>query len=345
MSRKPFLRAEFLDAKNDIRNRKLDDDNQKIGFLYVEDITDKEFWQKIAIKHTVMVYQNNASFFMAGKGNLLYYKNEGESETLLDKCSRTLLIAIDSDFDVLCPNVIDNNWIHHKNKNFILQTYTHGRENITFSPNCLHQILENKFKLYIDNHPNPILSIFEKLSEIWFEPYQKFLFLHNQKNTNFTHDDWIKAISFKNQEIKMIALNQDFSAYQNRISDLNQQLNQYIENQNDFMMFCKHLAEKGFSKYHVWAFIRCHDFENKFVEPILKDVIKARQNKELGDVEKQYSQNEIGSRKQEIANYFKEINSLKTVLHHYFYDVYFPNHQHQDYFLQKIVTDYQRVIA
>lgn len=321
-------RDDYTKAYSIVKSRK----QKTLGVIYIEDITDKQFWQNIAVHHEVKLY-SDAGKMITGKSKLLQI------------CSANQLIAIDSDFDELCPNHRDESILLSEKKQYILQTYAHGRENITFSPNYLHQILENKFKLYIDNHPNPILSIFEKLSEIWFESYQKFLFLHNHKNTNFTHDDWIKSISFKNQEIKMIALNQDFSIYQNRISDLNQQLNQHIENQNDFMMFCKHLAEKGFSKYHVWAFIRCHDFENKFVEPILKEIIKVRQNKELGDVEKQYSENEISSRKQEIVNYFKEINSLKTILHHYFYDVYFPNHKHNDYFLQKIVIDYAQVIS
>ncbi|WLF84201.1 hypothetical protein [Moraxella sp. ZY210820] len=321
-------RDDYTKAYSIMKSRK----QKTLGVIYIEDITDKQFWQNIAVHHEVKLY-SDAGKTITGKSKLLQI------------CSANQLIAIDSDFDVLCPNHRDESILLSEKQQYILQTYAHGRENITFSPNYLHQILENKFKLYIDNHPNPILSIFEKLSEIWFESYQKFLFLHNQKNTNFTHDDWIKAISLQNQESKMIALSQDFSAYQERMLVLNQKLNQYIENQNDFMMFCEHLVEKGFIQNNVWAFIRCHDFENKFVEPILKEIIKVRQNKELGDVEKQYSPNEISSRKQEIANYFKEINSLKTVLYHYFYDVYFPNLKHNDYFLQKIAADYQRVIA
>lgn len=321
-------RDDYTKAYSIVKSRK----QKTLGVIYIEDITDKQFWQNIAVHHEVKLY-SDAGKMITGKSKLLQI------------CSANQLIAIDSDFDELCPNHRDESILLSEKQQYILQTYAHGRENITFSPYCLYQILENKFRLYIDNHINPILDIFEKLSEIWFEPYQKFLFLYHQKNINFTHDDWINEISLQNKESQMIALTQDFSAYQNRILDLNQKLNQYIDSQNDFTLFCEYLKTKGFEKERVWAFIRCHDFENKFVEPILKEIIKVRQNKELGDVEKQYSPNEISSRKQEIANYFKEINSLKTVLHHYFYDVYFPNYQHQDYFLQKIVADYQKVIA
>lgn len=344
MSRKPFVRKSFLETKNDIRNRKLDDTNKKIGYLYVEDITDKEFWQKIATEHTVMVYQNNAKFFMVGKGNLLYYKNDGESESLLDKCSHRLLIAIDSDFDEVCPNSIESNWIFHHNKKFILQTYAHGRENIVFSPDCLYQILEHKFKLYIDNHNNPILDIFEKLSALWFEPYQKFLFLYNQKNASFTHDDWIKEISFQNQEKKDIALNQDFSAYQARMSALNQKLNQYLDNQDEFISFCKHLREKGFSKEYVWAFIRCHDFESQFVQVLLGVLKHHRLHQEKLYIQQNFSGQEIGNQNRKLANYFNDKMDSQTVLENYFYDTYCQNYKHQDLFLQKIVADYQRVI-
>lgn len=321
-------RDDYTKAYSIMKSRK----QKTLGVIYIEDITDKQFWQKITVHHEVKLY-SDAGKIITGKSKLLQI------------CSANQLIAIDSDFDGLCPNHRDESILLSEKKQYILQTYTHGRENITFSPNCLHQILENKFKLYIDNHPNPILSIFEKLSEIWFESYQKFLFLHNQRNTNFTHDDWIKAISFKNQEIKMIALNQDFSAYQNRISDLNQQLNQYIENQHNFMMFCEHLAKNDFSQHHVWAFIRCHDFECQFVQVLMKELRYNRFHQEKKYIQQHFSGKEIANQNSKVANYFDGKMDSQTVLENYFYDTYLPNYKHQDYFLQKIVADYQRVIS
>lgn len=342
MSRRPFVRDNFLATINDMNNRRLNEQDRKIGYIYIENITDKPFWQKIATKHKVMVYQNNSKFFMTGKSSILYYKNNGENETLLDKCSKELLIAIDSDFDNLCPNANNSDWLTHQNKAFVLQTYTYGRENLIFSPKCLHAILESKFKLYNDTHTNPILAIFQKLSEIWFAPYQKFLYLYNQGV--YSHDDWIKEISFQNQECQDIAIRQDFNDYQHRLSVFNTQLNTYIDNQNDFNEFCTHLTKQDFLKDTVWAFIRCHDFEKQFVEPLMKEIIKDRQNKEFGDVQNTYSDNEIGNRRKELANYFKDIHHLKTILHHYFYDVYFQTAKNSQLFLNKIIQDYNKII-
>lgn len=342
MSRRPFVRDVFLSTSNDMRNKRLNKQDRKIGYLYIENITDKPFWQKIATEHNMMVYQNNAKFFMAGKSNILYYKNNGENETLLDKCSKELLIAIDSDFDNLCPNTNNSDWLTHQNKAFVLQTYAHGRENIVFSPDCLYAILENKFKLYLDIHNNPILDIFQELSEIWLAPYQKFLYLYNQGV--YSHNDWIKEIGFQNKECQDIAIKQDFTYYKNRLNKLNDELSIKIDNQNDFDKFCNHLTQKGFLKNTVWAFIRCHDFEKQFVEPLMKEIIKDRQSKEFNSVQDNYADNEISNRRKELANYFKDINHLTTILHHYFYDVYFQTAKNSHLFLSKITQDYHKII-
>ncbi|WP_066804706.1 DUF4435 domain-containing protein [Moraxella oblonga] len=306
-------------------------DKSKLGIIYIEDITDKQFWQKIATKHEVKLYSENGST-ITGKSKLLQI------------CNQNQLIAIDSDFDYLCPNYRDESILFHNNSSFILQTYTHGRENITYSPECLHRILENKFQLYLENHYNPILDIFNELSKIWFEPYCKLLFLLNNKYHQISHDDWINTIKFSNQECQDIALKQDFSSYKDRISKFHNQLNQCTQNQNDFLKFCNELEQKNFTNHTVWAFIRCHDFENKFVEPLIKEIIKSRQSKELGDIDSQYSKNEIGNRKSEIINYFKEVNHIKTILHHYFYDTYFDVAKNSNIFLAKIIQDYQYII-
>lgn len=304
-------------------------DKSKLGVIYIEDISDKPFWQKIAAKHEIKLYSENGKS-ITGKSKLLQI------------CSPNQLIAIDSDFDNLCPNTNSNDWINRKNKEFVLQTYAHGRENLIFSPDCLHAVLESKFKLYSDIHTNPILAIFQKLSDIWFTPYQKFLYLYNQER--HSHDDWIKAIFFQNQECQDIAIRQEFNAYQDRLLALDSQLNANIDNQNDFDEFCTHLTEQDFLKDTVWAFIRCHDFEKQFVEPLMKEIIKDRQNKEFGDVQDTYSDNEIGNRRKELSNYFKDIHHLKTILHHYFYDVYFQTAKHSHLFLNKIIQDYNKII-
>ena len=280
---------------------------------------------------------------MPGKSNLLFYKNAGETESLLDKSNKGLLIAIDSDFDELCPNSITQNWANHQNSRFVLRTYAHGRENIIFSPECLHEILDKKFKLYLDNHDNPIFNIFKQLSAIWFEPYQKFLYLFNQKQ--YEYDDWISKIQVHKQKCQDIALKNDFSAYTSLLSEFDAEMNQQISNQDDFQTFCDELTNKSFNKENVWAFIRCHDFENKFVLPLMKEIVKNRQKQELGDVENHYVQNESGTRKQAVSNYFKEINNLQTILHHYFYDVYFDYAKNRNIFIKKIIADYGNLIT
>lgn len=318
-------RDDYAKAYSTIKSRK----QKTQGVIYLEDITDKDFWGGIAFNHVVKLYSENGRTF-TGKSKLLQI------------CSANQLIAIDSDFDDLCPQHHPESILCAQNKDYILQTYAHGRENIVFSPECLHEILDSKFKLYLDNHDNPILAIFQKLSAIWFEPYRKFLFLFNQNQ--YQHDDWIAQIQFHNKECQEIALKQDFSNYVMRLAKWNDELNQSIHNQADFEQFCIHLQSKNFDKTNVWAFIHCHNFESQFVEKLFKEIVANRQNQEKQYVETQFSSNEINDQRKKIFNQFAAMNDIKTVLNHYFYDVYFPQAKETDVFLRKIVADYAKII-
>lgn len=328
-------RDDYAKTYSMIKSRK----KKSLGVIYIEDITDKQFWQKIATHHEIKLYSEQGKT-ITGKSKLLQI------------CSKHQLIAIDSDFDDLCPNHRPESAICHNKSTFILQTYAHGRENIVFSPDYLHEILNKKFQLYIDNHDNPILAIFEKLSEIWFEPYQKFLYLFDEQKC--IHDDWILQIQFQtigkqkyheSKECQDIAVKQDFSEYAQRLSDFDDKLTQKISNQADFKKFCEHLTVKGFNKETVWAFIRCHDFEEKFVLPLMKSIHENRKNKEFGYIVDKYTEREIGSRKGEIANHFNNQNDLLTILHHYFYDVHFNIAKTSNPFLNKTIQDYHHIIT
>lgn len=299
------------------------------GVIYIEDISDKLFWQKIAINHEIKLYSENGAN-ITGKSKLLKI------------CSPNQLIAIDSDFDDICPNHRDDSILLSNKSDFILKTYAHGRENIVFSPECLSEILDNKFSLYMDNHDNPISDIFNQLSEIWYEPYQKFLYLFDSRKCEY--NKWIDEIKFKNDECKDISSNQNFDTYQTRISKFDNKLFYLIDDYDDFNKFCDELKQKNFNKNTVWAFIHCHDFEKCFVAPILNCITKDRQDKEMGDIDNNYTHNEIGDRKREIANHFKQINKIETVLHHYFYDVYFNVAKNSHMFLSKIIQDYDKIL-
>ncbi len=302
-------------------------DKSKLGVIYIENITDKQFWQKIATKHEVKLYSEQGKI-ITGKSKLLQI------------CSPNQLIAIDSDFDYLCPEHRVESIICSEKNDFILQTYAHGIENILFSPDFLHKVLSEKFYLYLDNHSNPIFNLFETLSDIWYSPYKKFLYLLNCQNTDFQHQDWITVIQLNGEKNFNIS-----QAYREKVAALDNKLNQSIDNPNKYNDFCEKLVAKGFSQTNIYAFIRCHDFKDSCVMPMMKEIIRDRQEKEKAYIEKQFADGEIGNRKKEVANFFKNENSLATVLHQYFYDVYFEHAKQNDFFVKKIVGKYQTVLA
>lgn len=309
-------------------------DKSKLGVIFIEDITDKPFWQKIAYKHEVKLYSE--------KGQAITGKSK-----LLQICSQNQLIAIDSDFDWICPNHRDESALCSEKKDFILQTYAHGCENLVLSPEYLHDVLNQHFKLYLDNHDNRIQEIVQKLADCWFESYRKFLFLMNNQFDKFTHDDWMKAIIFQGKESQEIALQLDFTKYQKRLLELDNQLNQYVENKQDYQKFCEDLTNLGFETQRVYGFIRCHDWESQFVLPIMKEISNARMECEKAHIDKIYSNNRKANSdgKKHVSNYFKEKNNLTTVLNLQFDSHYFEKACVDNFFIQKIVQDYERIIG
>ena len=301
------------------------------GVIFIEDISDKAFWEKIATQHIVQLYSENGQS-ITGKSKLLKI------------CSSNQLIAVDSDFDWVCPNHRTESALCSEKKDFILQTYAHGRENLVLSPDYLHDVLNQHFKLYLDNHDNRIQEIVHKLADCWVEPYRKFLFLMNNQFDKFTHDDWINAIIFQGKESQEIALDLNFTQYQKRLSELDNQLNQYIENQQDYKQFCENLANLGFETQRVYGFIRCHDWEENFVFPIIEMICSNRIKKEMDNVSHLF-QDELKSRKEQINHHFKKNCGIQTILHNHFYQSYFSSAHAENFFIQKIVQDYQRIIG
>lgn len=302
------------------------------GVIFIEDISDKAFWEKIATQHIVQLYSENGQP-ITGKSKLLKI------------CSSNQLIAVDSDFDWVCPNHHDESALCSAKKDFILQTYAHGRENLVLSPDYLHDVLNQHFKLYLDNHDNRIQEIVQKLAECWFEPYRKFLFLKDNGFSQFTHKHWIKHITFKGKESQEIALKLNFEKYEQRLLELDNHLNQYITNEQNYQEFCEHLTKQGFSKQRVYGFIQCHSWKDKFVFPIIEMICSQRIKTEMRSIGNYFQGKELSNRRGQINKHFKENCGIQTILHNHFYQSYFSSARADNFFIQKIVKDYQRIIS
>lgn len=302
------------------------------GVIFIEDISDKAFWEKIATQHIVQLYSENGQA-ITGKSKLLQI------------CSSNQLIAVDSDFDWVCPNHRDESALCSTKKDFILQTYAHSRENLVLSPEYLHDVLNQNFKVHLDNHENRIQEIMQKLAECWFEPYRKFLFLMNHQFAELTHDDWINATIFQGKESQEIALQLDFTKYQERLLDLDKHLNQKITNQNqqqNYQKFCADLTNLGFDTQHVYGFIRGHDWEDKFVFKIISEIYSQRIKTEMMYAKQNFQDAELKNKREQIHEKF---SGMKQILHNHFYQSYFSSAHAENFFIQKIVQDYQRIIG
>ena len=98
-----------------------------VGTIFVEDQSDQVFWSKIFQKTAFANYdikplailKDNEINYLNGKRNLeAYYKNANES----------VLVAVDSDFDYLCPEL--NEYASHINNDYVVHTFAYSRESV-----------------------------------------------------------------------------------------------------------------------------------------------------------------------------------------------------------------------
>lgn len=298
------------------------------GVIYIEDILDKNFWEKIATSHLVKLYSEGGRDF-TGKSKLL------------NICNKNNIIAIDSDFDYICTCHRQDSKLFWQKKDYILQTYAYSRENLIYTANYLFETLKEKFKLYLDNHQNQIIDIMTGLSNVLYPIYQKYLFLKNERiNLPFTWENEIGLnmdTDLLNQIVRL-----DFVNYSTKIQLLDEKLTPLISDPQKYSLFCSELASKGFDKSTTLYFIRGHDIEEKIVLPIMHQLIENRKRREKEYVEQHFSENEQSER---VKSLFNEFAKCGDTLKHYFIDVYISTAKQNDFFIRKILDDYNVILT
>lgn len=327
MTSKQELWGRYAVSFGSIRSHK----TKSKGVIYIEDITDKPFWEEIAVNHFIQLYSDGDRNF-TGKSKIL------------NICSQNNIIAIDSDFDFICPSHRDECILFWNNQDYILQTYAYSRENLIYSSEYLADFLDNKFKVYLDNHPNQIVDIMNGLSTVLYEPYLKYLFLKNEKvSLPFKWEEEIGFVvdSGSNDEgmLKQI-INLNFVNYKLKIDSLANQLTPLITDPAKFSVFCSELTQKGLNKDSILYFIRGHNLEDEIVIPLIKQIKSQRMEAEKAYIDANFSANELGEKKGNLQNEFPQVKErLKT----YFMDSYIHIAKQKNIFIKKIISDYEKM--
>ncbi|MGT2549042.1 hypothetical protein ACQCTT_00725 [Acinetobacter geminorum] len=147
------------------------------GLVYIEDDSDQVFWEKFINIHFPNQYNIQASIKdrpgVRGKRAL---------EELYSDTNEKVLIAVDSDYDLICPSLNPQYSEFVRSNQFILSTFGFSRESALLDKSSLN-IFFKSIKYTIEHNIN-IESFLNRFSSITFKG---LVFFANELNSGNTH--------------------------------------------------------------------------------------------------------------------------------------------------------------
>lgn len=276
--------------------------------IYVEDKSDIFFWEKLIEfidldNYEIMVYDNNK---IKGKRIL---------ETRFEDVSEYFMMAIDSDYDYLCPNHRKGKFLENK---YILHTFGYSKESVLIEKDRLDHYFKNV--KHTINHKVEINNFLAKFSKICFKGLS--LYINEIINNRFE----IKQCSFDscfNILGEKLINEDDLSISLNVLDEIYLRIKQLFPNEINHDEYEKTLSYLGgfnIDENNAYRFISGHvlsDLISKIDELLKKYLLK----KEL-ELDKEHCKNpiEIPQRRTNLSKIFENQFSIDTFYRFNFYD-------------------------
>lgn len=287
------------------------------GYLYVEDESDIPFWEEIVSQiipnkyHVKPAVQGSES--IRGKHHL-----EKRISQLHDK----FLIAIDSDFDFICPNGRLPNSLNINNNKFILQTYLYSRESFQFSREQLVKVM-SKIKYTIKPEID-ILKLVDIFSYNCFELLTKFIYLKEKKisividGRSFREKKLCEVLSIpKKSKItdKNFCINYNlFNKHKSDIDSVTLKINPLISDVDDYEAFKEDLDKKGLNVINACLFISGHVYES-YINQIFEHVISLLLIQEIDKIKKEVDGVMVEDKINKVKKHFRDFCCYKTMIY------------------------------
>ena len=287
---------------------------EKKTYLYVEGMDDIDFWEKLLQDDKIDISSTSREEKQKS------HKGKNTLRELAKKSNENLIIAIDSDFDFLCPNN-SQSAMEFNNCKYVIQTYFYSKESISLQPNVIDLIL-GKTKLNNEKIISDFKSYIETYSEIIHKCFIKFLFLRNErikplnskkfhsaltpKNPIFDTSFKIKNDPFSQVKINALKIEKDLDNEIKKIPDYDVKLNDFITT----------TEEKGLLSNTSHCFINGHRLEDSIVTPYIDGKIRALKVKLVKKIKNECKSDkkQISNRKNEISNIISKKHSFHTRL-------------------------------
>lgn len=306
-----FLEA-FFDPEQILFDNRIEIGEEKYN-VYVEDEKDIWFWECFIEKYYPKQYRVQVLGQQQGKGILKKHYHFACKEAL---------IAVDSDFDYLCPNLASGEILHHNP--YILHTFAYSKESVLLEKSYLQEFVR-RVKHTI-SHEVDIDKFITKFSYTIYDGLIHFIYLkHNGINFNIEKfeenfhkcfDLMGKQFIIHDKQEKQAKVIIDESLLDTIQDEFNKFFSQYPLIQQDKSMIQTQLENYGLTKENAYRFISGHVFE-RLVFTILKQLTDELFKQEQALIKMNFQGQAIGERIKSLHTIFTENFQLPTQLRHY----------------------------
>ncbi|CAX58632.1 conserved uncharacterized protein [Erwinia billingiae Eb661] len=306
--------------------------SEPAGFLYVEDASDRLFWEGLV------------KSVCPGRYRVMPYSQGGaEAKRSLEReyvnLHQDFIVGVDSDYDYLCSN---RNEFAEKlsTTKYVLHTFYYSRESHINSSEAINHILEC---FHLHTYPENQLQLsLEKYADTIYPALSLFSWLHN--NEPQAHPENLFNIVTHLPDGHRL-LNADLTVNENTIIEVKKKVDEYIHTYNkqindneNYNSHLELLLQRGINKHNAHLFINGHYLLEGILLPILKMVVMAGQNQDKAWVEQNYEGEAIGQRKRQVVNHYKENCNTSTL-------VFQCTAYHSGFFWQRIAEKMRIIIG
>lgn len=274
--------------------------------LYIEDDSDKWFWEKF-INKTFPDQYRTLSLATRGKRALEPYYHEAKIEAL---------IAVDSDFDYLCSDIGYGNALH--SNPYLLHTFSYSRESALIEKSHIQDFIAD-IKFTIVNEID-INQFIQKFSESVFDGLTNFIHLKNFNRVDLNHDDFHQCFHLTDNQLVIVNPQNkpiiDMSVLDSIPQKLQVYFQSYIISSAEYEAARNHLSSLGVNPANAYRFMNGHELE-KLIITILKQLTATLINLELTFIKRDFQGKQISERKNQVEKTLKEESQVKTHLRRY----------------------------
>lgn len=254
------------------------------GLIYIENERDAAFWEEIIEATNPNCYDIKRSV-LEGSGK----RGKRSLEKLYGTANKYAVIAIDADFDYLCPNKSDVSSL--LSNRYILHTFSYSRESVICNKETINDTIK-RIRLYQKSNFN-IDAVLSKYSSICHKVLSPYLFLLNKRDEAASESCFHKPLTISVSKENPL-FTTDFSFNFKILDEMEvcalDRLDFYMKEidskglGDEYIKFQEDLSVLGLNEKNAYRYISGHLLYDNIVSPILKHLKNALMSIEIEHV-------------------------------------------------------------